>query len=99
MPWEPVPVAETVALLQQDFAYAIKYTAVLVHSARPELRMLINTARGQIIPRGECKFTDGTTIEFQDVGMPQVGVEEMSLQDLIDRVYNAARMIGLEIAT
>lgn len=96
-PWEPVPVAETVALLQRDFAYAVKYTAVLVHSTRPELEMLVNTARGQVIPRNVCTFTDGSTMEFQDIGMPQPGAPIMSVQELVARVWEIAKELGLGI--
>jgi hypothetical protein len=96
-PWEPVPIADTVALLQRDFAYAIQYTAVLVRSNRPELQMLVNTQRGQIVPHGECKFTDGSTFELQDLGMPQVGIFEMTVKDLLAKVWEAALNLGLEL--
>lgn len=96
-PWEPVPVDETVRLLQRDFAYAVQYTAVLVHSNRNALSMLVNTLRGQIIPRGGCKFTDGTTFELQDVGMPQPGAPAMSVQELMARLWGIARELGLEL--
>lgn len=96
-PWEPVPVSETVALLQRDFAYAVWMTAVVVHSNRPELQICVNTARGQIVPRGECRFTDGSTIELHDIGMPQVGRSEMSVRELMDYVWSVARDLGLEL--
>lgn len=96
-PWEPAPVTETVALLQRDFAYAVAFTAVKVHSNRPELQILVNTARGQIVPRGECKFTDGTTVEFQDIGMCQPGVPQMTVQELMAWVWQIAGEMGLEI--
>ena len=102
-PWEvqlpAVPVEDTVALLQKDFAYAVQMTAVLVHSNRPEFQMLVNTPRGQIVPRNECKFTDGTTVEFQDVGMPQPSAVFMSVKELIAQVWDRARELGLEIQT
>jgi hypothetical protein len=96
-PWEPVPVSETVALLQRDFAYAVRMTAVVVHSNRPELQICVNTARGQIVPRGECRFTDGSTIELHDIGMPQVGCSEMSVRELMDHVWNIARNLELTL--
>jgi len=96
-PWEPVPIEDTVAALQQDFAYAVQFTAVLVHANRPELEMLVNTRRGQIIPRGECLFMDGTKIEFQDIGMCQPNCAEMSIPDLIAHVFEIARSLGLEM--
>lgn len=96
-PWEPVPVEDTVRLLQRDFAYAMTHTAVLVHSNCEALSMLVNTPRGQIVPRGECKFTDGTTFELQDVGMPQPGAPMMSVKELMARVWDLAREIGLEL--
>jgi peptidoglycan hydrolase-like protein with peptidoglycan-binding domain len=96
-PWEPVPVTETVAALQRDVAYMVTHTAVLVHSNQPALQMLVNTPRGQIVPRGACKFTDGSTVEFQDVGMPQPGAPAMTLKDLMARVWEIARELGLEL--
>ncbi len=64
---------DVIALLQADLRFMTAYTAVLVHSNQAALQMLVNTERGQIVPRGECKFTDGSTLQFQDIGMPQVG--------------------------
>lgn len=98
-PWEPTPVDETVALLQRDIAYMVTHTAVLVHSNRVELRMLFNSPRGQIIPRGECKFTDGSTLELQDIGMPQPGADVMTVQELMARVWQIVYDLGLELQT
>ena len=97
MPWEPAPVQETVALLQADMAYMVTYTAVMVHSNRPELQMLVNTRRGQIVPRNECRFSDGSTVELQDIGMPQVGRPEMTVQELLAWVWETAQGLGLEV--
>jgi hypothetical protein len=88
---------DIVAALQRDFAYAVTHTAVQVRSPHEALQMLVNTPRGQIIPRGECKFTDGTTMEFQDIGMPQIGASLMTVKDLMARVWEAARELGLEL--
>lgn len=106
-PWEQLPAAQvgngieqtirTVELLQKDFAYAVQYTAVLVHSNRPELSMMVNTLRGQIVPRGECKFKDGSKIEFQDIGMCQPGAPVVSVLDLMARVWGIAKELGLEL--
>lgn len=96
-PWEPAPVQETVALLQRDFAYAVQMTAILVHSNQPALSMLVNTARGQIVPRGQCKFTDGSTVELQDIGMPQINAPTMTVAELMARVWDIARELGLEL--
>jgi hypothetical protein len=100
-PWEDqlpaVPVEDTVALLQKDFAYAIQCTAVTVHSNRPEFQITVNTPRGQIVPRNECRFTDGTTIELQDIGMPQPGLPFMSMKDLLAQMWNLVRDLGLEL--
>jgi len=99
-PWEPAPpptTDETVAKLQRDVLYMVTHTAVMVHSSRPELCMLVNTRRGQIIPRNEMKLKDGTTLEFQDIGMPQVGVSEMSVKDLLVHVLETMRSLGLEL--
>lgn len=100
-PWElpaTPSVENTVALLQRDFAYAVQFTAVLVHSKHPALQMLVNTRRGQIVPRGECRLSDGTTFEMQDVGMPQPNSPTMTVQELVIRVAGAVRELGLEIA-
>jgi hypothetical protein len=95
MPWEPAPIADTVALLQRDFAYAVINTAILVHSNQAALRMLVNTARGQIIPRGTGRFIDGSTVEFQDLGMPQPNAPTMTVEQLIKQVADVARELGL----
>lgn len=98
-PWEPAvqTTEDTVKLLQRDFTYAVLHTAVLVHSKHAALQMLVNTRRGQVIPRGECKFNDGSTLEFQDVGMPQPGAPVMSVQELMTRAWEIARELGLEL--
>lgn len=110
-PWEtPVPaVAEpvqapavmstedTVLALQRDFAYAMTHTAVIVHSKHEALQLLVNTPRGQIIPRGECKLTDGSTIEFQDIGMPQVGAKLISVKELMGEVWSIVAGMGLGV--
>lgn len=91
------PLEDTVTLLQRDFAYAMTHTAVMVHSPHDALRMLVNTRRGQIIPVGECRFKDGTTLEFQDIGMPQPNVPAMTVQELVAMVWRTAAEIGLEL--
>jgi hypothetical protein len=92
------PVETVVAALQRDMAFMVTHTAVLVHSQHEALQILVNTERGQIIPRGECKFTDGSTLEFQDIGMPQVGAPLMTVKDLIAQAWDVASRLGLEIA-
>lgn len=99
-PWETAPVRtteETLAALQRDLAYAVTHTAVLVHSNQPALAMLVNTSRGQIVPRGECNFTDGSKFELQDVGMPQVNVPEMTVRELMAQLWKIAGELGLEL--
>lgn len=99
-PWEPAPpqsTEETLTALQRDVAYMVTHTAVLVRSNRDALEMLVNTPRGQVIPRGECKFTDGTTVEFQDIGMPQVGAPSMTVQKLVAQMWDVAKEMGLEL--
>ena len=100
-PWEvqlpAVPIEDTVAALQRDFAYAVQMTAIRVHSNNPELATLVNVPRGQIIPRGVCRFTDGSTVEFQDVGMPQIDVPSMTVHELVAHVWATALIKGLEI--
>lgn len=107
LPWEapaaPAPatrsVEEIVANLQRDFEYATVTTSIIVHSNNPLFTMLANTRRGQLIPRGECKFTDGTTVELQDMGMCQPNVPYMSVQEIMDRVWELAKENDLELVS
>lgn len=92
-----VPVEDTVAALQRDVAYLVTHTGILVHSRHEALQMLVNTARGQIIPRGECRFTDGSTLEFQDIGMPQPSAPAMTVRELVAQVWEIAKQLGLEL--
>lgn len=100
-PWDATPAVQTtehvVALLQRDMQYILRYTAVAVHSSRPELRMLVNTKRGQIVPRNEVKYADGTTLEFQDIGAPQIGIPEMTVKELVLMVVEKANELGLKL--
>ena len=98
-PWEPRPrsVEETIELIQRDFAYAVTHTAIVVHSNNPALCFTANTNRGRLVPRGEVKFLDGTTIELQDIGMPQVNVQYMTVQQIMSRVWKLASELGLEL--
>lgn len=98
-PWEPRPrsVEDIIALLQSDFAYAVAHTAVVVHSNNPAIVFTANTQRGQLVPRGEVKFLDGTTIELQDIGMPQVNAQYMTVQQIMSRVWKLASELGLEL--
>jgi len=91
-----VPIEKQVELLTRDFATAVAYTAVLVHSTHPALQILANVPRGQIIPRNEAKLSDGSTIEFQDIGMPQPGAPFMGVPELIRRVLEITQELGLE---
>ena len=93
-PWEK----PSIEALQADFAFAIRHTAILVRSSNPELRMVVNTERGQKLPIGEGIFTDGTTIELQDIGMPQPNCPVMTVQELIQAVMDKAKELGLELA-
>ena len=97
MPWDPIPLPETVALLQADLRYMVTHTSVLVRCARPELRIVVNTPRGQIIPAGVCTFADGTEIEYADLGMPQPGAEVMTIGELVARTWDVAASLGLQI--
>lgn len=98
MPWEtrPRPVEDTVALLQRDFAYAVMNTAVVVHSSNPAFAFTANTPRGQLMPKGEIKFSDGTTVEVQDIGMCQANVPYMTVSQIIQRILKTAGDAGLE---
>lgn len=99
-PWDPPrrSVEDTVALLQQDFAYAVANTAVVVHSNNPALVFAANTSRGQLVPRGEVRFTDGTTVELQDIGMCQPNMPYLTVQQIMSRIWKLASDLGLEIA-
>lgn len=99
-PWEPRPrsVEDTVALMQNDFAYAVANTAVVVHTNNPAFAFIANTQRGQLVPRGEVKLSDGTTIELQDIGMCQPNTPHMSVQQIMSRIWKLASDLGLEIA-
>ena len=88
---------DTVKALQADMLFAVKHTAILVRSSNSSLRMVVNIERGSDIPSGVCTFTDGTTIEFQDIGMPQPGVPTMTAQELGKAVFSKVTELGLEI--
>lgn len=101
-PWEPEPPSvrtteETVTAIQRDLAYMVTHTAVRVHSNRPELTIVVNTPRGQIIPMGEVKYRGGYTVELQDIGMPQPGAVEMKINELAAHVHATALFAGLEL--
>ena len=100
-PWEAqlpaVPVEDTVKLIQADLAYMVGFTAVTVHSNRREFEILVNTQRGQIVPRGECKFTDGSKFELQDIGMPQPKAPTMSVEKLMAYLWSVATDLKLEL--
>lgn len=86
-----------VELLTKDFATAVAYTAVLVHSPHAELRILANVPRGQLVPQGVAKYSDGSTVQFQDVGMPQPGAPFMGIPELLRRVFELTQELGLEL--
>lgn len=90
--------ADTVRAIQQDIAFAVKHTAILVRSDNVAFRMVVNTERGQLMPPGRVTFSDGSTVEFQDVGMPQPNVPTMTVQELVKTAFSKATELGLEIA-
>lgn len=92
-PWERDPIEA----LQRDFAYAVANTAIIVQSNHPAFAMTVNTPRGQSVPRGQVKFSDGTTIELQDIGMCQPGVPFMSVQEIMSHIWSRASELGLEL--
>ncbi len=98
-PWDPPQrsTADTIALLQNDLAYAVANTAVVVHSNNPAFAFIANTQRGQLVPRGEVKLSDGTTVELQDIGMPQPNVPYATVQQIMSRLWKLASDSGLEI--
>lgn len=91
-------VANIVTALQKDFAFAVRHTSVLVRSTNEALRMVVNTERGQLMPPGAVTFTDSSTVEFQDVGMPQPGCPTMTLPEIVKAVFAKATELGLTIA-
>lgn len=97
-PWELAPrtTEDVVTALQRDFAYAVANTAVTVHSNNPLFAFTVNTPRGQLVPRNECKFTDGTTIELSDIGMCQPGnMPYMTVPELLEYIFQLATEQGL----
>lgn len=104
LPWaQPErPLAETVRALQADVSYMVKHTAVAVHVTGPhgaELSMYVNTPRGQLIPTGTGRLTQGHTVTFQDIGMPQPGLPAMSIAELAQALTEKAAALGLELET
>lgn len=93
------PLEDRFKLLQRDMAYMVTHTAVQVNSPHAALQMLVNTARGQIIPRNKCIFSDGTALELQDIGMPQPGAPTMTVAALLAQVWGVVRSMGLELQT
>lgn len=102
-PWEAPPsevappTDNLFVALQADVRYMVSHTAVLVRSNQPALEMLVNTARGQDVPRGQCKFTDGSTFELQDIGMPQPNSPELTIPELMACIWDVATKLGLEL--
>lgn len=99
-PWDPPrrSVEDTIALIQNDFAYAVANTCIVVHSSNSAFAFVTNTQRGQLVPRGEVRFSDGTTVELQDIGMCQPNVPYMNVQQIMSRIWKLASDLGLEIA-
>lgn len=97
-PWSTPALSATVAALQRDFAYAVVHTAIVVHSNNPAFYFVANTKRGQVTPRGEVKFSDGTTVELQDIGMCQPNMPYMTVQEIMARIWELASELNLEIA-
>lgn len=102
-PWETPPsersLEDTVTAMQRDMAYMVSHTAVRVRSEHVDLQITVNTPRGQLMPRGECMLSDGSTVEFQDIGMPQpnLNTQELSIRELVACVWEVARELGLEL--
>jgi hypothetical protein len=105
VPWaQPGPpavadVAEKLRRLQEDVGTIVTHTGVMVHATGPHaaaLSMLVNTRRGQLMPTGVARYTDGTTIQFQDIGMPQPGAPFMTLPELFQQLYGIVQQLGLQ---
>ena len=97
-PWDPPKrsVEDTIELIRNDFAYAVANTCIVVHSNNPAFAFIANTQRGQLVPRGEVKFSDGTTIELQDIGMCQPNVPHMTVPQIMSRLWKLTSELGLE---
>lgn len=99
MPWDEEPAAPTTAELveamRRDWLYAVANTAIAVHSNNDAFKMLVNTKRGQLVPRNEVKFSDGTTVELQDIGMCQPGLPYMTVQEILGKIVEIAGELGL----
>lgn len=91
-----MPIEKQVELLTRDFATAVAYTAVLVHSPHAALQILVNVPRGQIIPQGVAKYSDGSTVYFQDIGMPQPGAPFEDMPWLLRTVFEITQELKLE---
>jgi hypothetical protein len=104
MPWEQPDtppetdnLAETVRALQADLRFIVSHTAVLVRSDNLLLRMVFNTERGQSMPDPlKCIFRDGTTMEFQDIGMPQPGIPTKTIKEIVTAALEQAFSLGLQ---
>lgn len=96
-PWEPPTTVELIDAVRRDFAYAVSNTCIVVHSNNPSFAFAANTQRGQIVPRGEVKLSDGTTVELQDIGMCQPNVPYMTVQEIMSRIWGLASELGLEL--
>jgi hypothetical protein len=104
MPWEQPDappetndLAETVRALQRDLQFMVSHTAILVRSNDSALRMVFNTERGQSMPDPlKCTFRDGTTMEFQDIGMPQPGVPTKNIEEIVIAALEKALELGLQ---
>jgi hypothetical protein len=103
MPWEQpdappeTDLAETVRALQADLRFIVSHTAILVRSDNLLLRMVFNTERGQSMPDPlKCTFRDGTTMEFQDIGMPQPRVPTKTMKEIVTAALKKAFSLGLQ---
>jgi hypothetical protein len=100
MPWETPEqsLEDIVQALRADMQFMHAFTAILVRSQNEKLRTVVNTERGQVMPEGKCTFKDGTTIEFQDIGMPQIGMPAMTVQELVLTTLDKAFALELELS-
>jgi hypothetical protein len=88
----------TVRALQADMLFAVNHTSVLVRSNDSALRMVFNTERGQSMPDPlKCTFRDGTTMEFQDISMPQVNVPTKTMKEIVTTALEKAFALGLKL--
>lgn len=96
-PWAPQP-EDPLADIKRDMGTMITHTCLAVKSSHEAFKgMAMNVPRSVDNPTGKGTYRDGTTIEFIDLGMPQLGVQFGTIADLLRTVEWAAKDAELEL--